>query len=317
MCTYNGAAWVGQQLRTMAEQERRPDELVVCDDGSTDQTRGILRDFARQAPFAVRVIENVRQLGVARNFSQAIELCGGELIALADQDDLWGPAKLRVLEEALLGNPRLGLVFSDANLVNEDAKSLGVRLWQTLYLDPLQRHRLTDGQAMRVLTRTNVVTGAAMMFRGEHRGLILPISPHWVHDGWIALLISAVALIGMVEEPLMDYRQHPRQQIGARKTGLLHQVRIGLDMDSRYFELEAMRWRDAYERIVAHRGRLRFPDRDLQTLHEKAVFSRDRYLMRLNPDGRWDAIARHWQAGRYGEMAWGWKSLLQDIAIRR
>ena len=219
MCTFNGAAWVTQQLQSFLAQQRLPDELVICDDQSSDSTVSLVEQFASTAPFPVKFFRNDLRLGVAGNFSKAIGLCSGELIALADQDDIWGPSKLKVLERYLLENPHVGLVFSDANLVDESLRPLGTRLWDTLYLDPLQRQRLTNGQAVRVLARTNVVTGATTMFRSCYRDLILPIPDCWVHDAWVALLISAVSACAMVNEPLIDYRQHPRQQIGARDFG--------------------------------------------------------------------------------------------------
>lgn len=315
MCTFNGAAWVHQQLQSVAQQQRLPDELVICDDASTDATWPILQQFARTARFPVRLHRNSAQLGVPTNFGQAIAMCTGNRIALCDQDDWWGPRKLAVLSETLDANPELGLVFSDANLVDEDLRPLGVRLWDTLYLDPPQRERLTNGHAVPVLARTNVVTGATMMFRASLKPLILPISPNWLHDAWIALLIAAVRPCGMVGEALMDYRQHPRQQIGARRTSFIEQVRIGLEMDSGYFAADAQRWAELFERICSQQGELRYP-RDLAILARKAAFTRDRHAMRLEPSTRWEAIARHWADGNYHALGWGWKSLLQDVVIQ-
>ena len=316
MCTFNGAAWVEQQLESLAAQDRLPDELVICDDKSSDGTLDLLKTFAAAAPFLVRILCNDIRLGVAGNFSQAINLCTGDFIALADQDDRWGPRKLAVLERCLVDQPDVGIVFSDANLVDESLLPLGTRLWDTLYLDLLQRQRLTNGQAIEVLTRTNVVTGATTMFRACFKDLILPIPSCWIHDGWIALLISAASVCAMVDEPLVDYRQHARQQIGARRTGFMEQVRIGMDMDLAYFQLEAQRWLEAYRRAGAHRQMLRYPE-DLATIAEKARFSQDRYCMRLESVERWEVIARHWAAGDYRTMAWGWKSLLQDVVIQK
>ena len=317
MCTFNGAAWVEQQLESIAAQERLPDELVICDDQSSDGTLELLKKFAAAAPFPVRILSNDIRLGVAGNFSQAISLCGGDFIALADQDDRWGPRKLSVLERCLIDQPAVGIVFSDANLVDEALLPLGTRLWDTLYLDLLQRSRLTNGQAIQVLTRTNVVTGATTMFRSCFKDMILPIPSCWIHDGWIALLISAASICAMVDEPLVDYRQHARQQIGARRASFLDQVRIGMEMDEAYFRLEALRWLEAYRRAAAYRQMFRFPEEDLATIAEKARFSQDRYRMRLESVDRWEAIARHWAEGDYHTMAWGWKSLLQDVVIQK
>src|SRR5271168_1256902 len=91
MCTYNGAAYLEEQLESLALQSFPPEELVVCDDVSTDATPQILDDFARRAPFSVRIVKNSANVGYRRNFEQAIGLCQGEVIALSDQDDFWYP----------------------------------------------------------------------------------------------------------------------------------------------------------------------------------------------------------------------------------
>src|ERR687885_1327551 len=94
MCTYNGAAFLREQLQSLAAQARTPDELVVCDDASADATVRVVREFAAAAPFPVRLTVNERNLGSTKNFERAISLCAGDLVALSDQDDLWLPAKL-------------------------------------------------------------------------------------------------------------------------------------------------------------------------------------------------------------------------------
>src|SRR6266567_6944512 len=101
MCTYNGARFLREQLESIAAQSRLPDELVVCDDGSTDETVETIKAFVGRAPFAVRLEINSKNLGSTKNFEKAIGLCEGEIIALADQDDVWKPQKLAVLEATL------------------------------------------------------------------------------------------------------------------------------------------------------------------------------------------------------------------------
>ena len=114
MCTYNGARYVREQLDSIAAQTRPPDELVVCDDGSTDATLAILEGFAAAAPFPVRIHVNPTQLGMPKNFEHAIGLATGAAIALADQDNVWYPHKLERLEQELTRSEAIGLVFSDA-----------------------------------------------------------------------------------------------------------------------------------------------------------------------------------------------------------
>src|SRR5688572_21636686 len=107
MCTYNGAAHVREQLDTIGNQTRPPDELIICDDRSNDQTPDIIRDFAATAKFPVRLHINEMTLRSSPNFQKTISLCTGDIIALADQDDLWKPNKLERFEEAFNRDPEL------------------------------------------------------------------------------------------------------------------------------------------------------------------------------------------------------------------
>src|ERR1700761_4532631 len=96
LCTFNGELFLRQQLASIQQQTRLPDELLVCDDGSSDQTLTIVREFAASAPFPVKLFENEQNLGFAANFERAIRLCEGSLIALCDQDDIWYPTRLQL-----------------------------------------------------------------------------------------------------------------------------------------------------------------------------------------------------------------------------
>ena len=217
MCTYNGSRFVGEQLESLAAQERPPDELIVCDDCSSDETREIVKAFAPTAPFPVRLVLNERNLGSTKNFEKAIGLCGGELIALCDQDDVWLPQKLRRTESLFLTEPQVGLVFTDAEVVDENLQPLGYRLLSDAHFNRAKRRRMTEGKAFDLLLERNVLTGATMTFRALYKDLILPIPTgiKYIHDGWIAVVVSAVARLNFIDEPMVKYRQHAEQQIGS------------------------------------------------------------------------------------------------------
>ena len=220
MCTYNGAQFVAEQLDSIAAQTRLPDELIVCDDGSTDATVEVVREFARNAPFPIRLFENEKNLGSTKNFERAIALCEGDLIALADQDDFWLPEKLRRLEHAL-ADENIGLAFTDGEVVDESLNPLGQRVWETIRFAGREQKLFREGRGFAVLLDHNVVTGAAMAMKAEFREMILPIPNDLVHDGipvlhdwWAALLVAAMAEISFVPELLFKYRQHSTQQMG-------------------------------------------------------------------------------------------------------
>jgi hypothetical protein len=225
LCTFNGARHVRDQLESLERQTRRPDEVVICDDGSTDSTVELAREFAATATFPVRVHLNPRRLGSTGNFARALELCHGELIALADQDDVWLPEKLEKSEAALLSRPGALVAFTDAVVVDDQLRTLGYSLWDAANFSAEQRALVRAGRAVEVLTRNQVATGATMLLRAELRELALPIPPTVVHDGWIALLGACAGEIVMVPEPLMLYRQHTSNQIGIRKHGLMDRLR--------------------------------------------------------------------------------------------
>jgi glycosyltransferase involved in cell wall biosynthesis len=221
MCTYNGARYLGEQLDSIAAQSRPPDELVICDDCSDDSTDRIVCHFADGSPFPVRFQRNEKRLGSTKNFELAIGYCEGEIIVLADQDDVWHRDKLRLIEAEFEKRPEVGCVFSDAEVVDENLRPLGWRVWQLIRFGEKEQILFDQDLAFDVLLDHNVVTGATMAFRAEFRDLILPIPIDLVHDGitvlhdgWAALMLSAVTELVFVSSLLIKYRQHPEQQLG-------------------------------------------------------------------------------------------------------
>ncbi|MDT7602105.1 MAG: hypothetical protein QOF61_102 [Acidobacteriota bacterium] len=221
MCTYNGARHLAAQLASLSAQTRLPDELVMCDDRSEDETRAIIGEFAARAPFPVRLHVNERNLGSTKNFERAISLCAGDLIALSDQDDVWLPHKLERLAERFAACPRTGLVFTDAEVVDEDLRPTDGSLWDIVGFGDAQQRLVRCGRALDVLLPGWTVTGATMAFRAKFKGIVLDIPDDLpiIHDGWIAAVVAAVADVEFIAEPLVKYRQHPRQQIGAPRKG--------------------------------------------------------------------------------------------------
>jgi len=217
MCTHNGALYLREQLESIAAQTRLPDELVVCDDASADATREIVVNFGASSPFPVSLHANHIALGSTKNFEKAIALSTGDLIALSDQDDVWRADKLAMIEKRFSENPEIGMVFSDAQIVDEQLGDTNRRLWVESGFDEKKRRAIRGGKAFDVLLPAWWVTGATMAFEAKFKELVLPIPSDlpMIHDGWISLMIAAVAEVGMIDEQLIMYRQHARQQLGA------------------------------------------------------------------------------------------------------
>lgn len=257
LCTFEGERYVPAQLESLLAQTRLPDELVACDDGSRDGTLRHLTRFAARAPFPVRVEVNEARLGATANFEKAISLCSGDLIAPCDQDDVWRPGRIARAVEVLESDPRIGMAFSDADVVDEDLRPLGHRLWEAVGFTRSGRGMVRRGRALDAFLRRWIVTGTTMTFRATYRPLVLPIPGAWVHDAWIAMLVAAVAPVAPIEEPLVLYRQHAGQLLGAARAGPLGFLRRARETGPGEYAIEAERFRLLRQRLEdrGHLGR--------------------------------------------------------------
>jgi glycosyltransferase involved in cell wall biosynthesis len=218
LCTYNGERYLQHQLESIATQTLPPDELVLCDDGSTDATLSIARHFAHSTPFPVRVIQNPKNLGYSLNFTQAVELCSHPIVALCDQDDIWLPHKLARIEAIMRGDPSVGGVFSDGELIDSSSRPTGGTLWQSFLFDAEDQARFDSGNAVPALVRRNVVTGMTLVFRRDLGYLLRQRPEGWMHDNWMALMLAARSRLIAHPGLLVQYRIHDRQQVGAPAT---------------------------------------------------------------------------------------------------
>lgn len=214
MCTYNGSRYIEAQLESIGRQQHAVRELVVCDDGSSDGTVAIVEAFSRRAPFPVTIVRNERNLGSSKNFEKAIRLCRGDLVALADQDDIWFSNKTAVLVAELSRNESAGGIFTDAALIDESAEETGTTLWEQYGFTQRDRDRASAGDFASVLLQRPVVTGATFMFRRNLLAEVLPIPDGWVHDEWISWRIALCSSLIFSSVPVMAYRVHASQQIG-------------------------------------------------------------------------------------------------------
>ncbi len=220
MCTYNGAAYIAQQLDSIATQTVLPDEIIICDDGSTDQTLTIIEAFRAHFPHPITVHRNPVNLGSIRNFEQAMRMCTGDIILLSDQDDIWYPYRVERSVAVLMSDDQIGYIFSDADLIDGEEAPLHKMLWKSVRFHDVQVNQFSNSarQANMIFSRP-FVTGATLAFKAGLLNMILPI-PEQVtvkfhHDRWIALILSANAYIGQaIRQPFIQYRVHATQQIG-------------------------------------------------------------------------------------------------------
>lgn len=217
LCTYNGGKYIVEQLQSIAEQTILPDELIICDDCSTDETLTCLHEFAKTAPFAVKIHINEKALGAIHNFEKAISLCQGEYIALSDQDDVWLPEKIEKNLELMQASEKMFanmpiLVHTDLCVVNASLKVIKKSMMQMQGIENERRH------PFETLLAQNYVTGCTVLINKQLKELALPFPQAIVmHDWWLALLAASNGKIAYLDETTILYRQHGVNTVGAKQ----------------------------------------------------------------------------------------------------
>lgn len=194
--------------------------ILARDDNSTDQTPQILQDYARRFPDRFRILPTQTPAGSARNnFLALLQASNAAYIAFADQDDVWLPQKLELEMKAMHAlEQRFGpamplLVFSDLTVVDDALVPLAPSFWRHRRLDPRNLNRLGR------LLMQNVVTGCTALLNAPLARLARSMPQAAVmHDWWVALLASTLGHATSVNQPLVLYRQHENNVIGATRT---------------------------------------------------------------------------------------------------
>lgn len=217
MATYNGGRFLAEQLESMTRQRVLPYELVVSDDGSTDDTVAVVERFARESPFPVHLEVNERRLGFADNFLRAAGRCAGEAIAFCDQDDVWLPDRIGRAAGALTADGVV-LALHATRVVSEDLRPTGA-VFPAIDRDHVAPARTTDpwllvwGMAMTFVRRLAEVPADRRPPSHE------PGRSALNHDEWIYLLARATGSIAFIAEPGGLYRQHGGNLEGAPPRG--------------------------------------------------------------------------------------------------
>ncbi|ALN72847.1 glycosyltransferase [Aureimonas sp. AU20] len=247
MATYNGARYIGAQLESLRAQTLTPMELIVADDGSSDKTLDIVRDFAASAPFEVRIKQNQTRLGYGENFLSATKLCRGDYVAFCDQDDEWLPEKLKTCIDEMERHNAVLCVHA-ASLIDGESREIGT------FDQGISQFELRPSLS---LPPWDVYFGLTQVFRrylldlipSERRGLDnhavgSPLS----HDRWAHFLGDSFGSTVALPARLVRYRQHGKNAYGGLRKGLLLRLRGKLVASA---EIMAM-----HHTIAAHRAAL-------------------------------------------------------------
>lgn len=313
MATFNGAAYVGEQLASIAAQTVAPCEVIVGDDGSTDGTLEIVEAFARAAPMPVRLIRRPGRLGYAENFLQAAGSARGDLIAFSDQDDVWRPTKLERVT-ACFADPEVMFCVHRARTVGPD-------------LRPTVRVRPSLGLMLRVglHSRLFVPHGSRSIFRRELLQWCPPADRPvtmyaWdddhlqEHDEWAFFAAHATGRVHYLDDELSLFRRHEaaagfRDEQLRSGGGPLSQLAPLSDRQLECFHRSAQarsRYLRARLRDEPHAGRAARFSLEADRYDAIAVALSHRRQRQLQPRGaRCAALARAVGRGQYKSQARG------------
>lgn len=215
LCTYNGERYIREQIESILNQTMPVDEIVVCDDGSNDNTLHIIESLREGEHTAIHVYRNEKNLGPARNFQKAINLCQGDIIFLSDQDDVWYQDKVSIIVDFFNKHSSIDTVFTNASLINEDGIIQDNTLWYYCFDKDVKR--LFDaGLEFDCFAYGNHATGATMAIRKQK----LPdinYNTDFLHDHALAVLAANTDSLGYIDQCLIYYRLHSKQVCGIYK----------------------------------------------------------------------------------------------------
>ena len=222
MATFNGGKFIREQLESILSQLPPDAEIIIADDGSTDDTLLVIDSLNESR---IRVLPAERHLGVIYNFERALRASKGEIVFLADQDDVWLPGKVEMCLAAL----------NEADLVMHDAFLLGLS-------DAFESAWGRNGKLSDIRTyRSGVVanwwknsfTGCCMAFHRKVLDKALPFPKNLpMHDQWLGVVAEKYFKVSYVDEPLVDYRQHSSNATHIEKSpaGVLQKIKWRVDL---------------------------------------------------------------------------------------
>ena len=215
LSTWNGEAWLPELLASLERQSFADWELLVRDDGSSDQTNKILFEWQRLYPYKVaKIIHDGEHLGSKWSFNRLIEHSDAAYLMFCDQDDIWFPEKIefsllalqRLESELSLETPLL--VHTDMAVVDAGKNLTAISFWDLRDFDIEQRKQ--------AYLLTNVVSGCASLFNRAAADKAFPLPEAAIeHDRWLALVCAWFGRVHAIQQPLLFYRQHGSNQIGA------------------------------------------------------------------------------------------------------
>lgn len=250
MITFQGASYLKAQMDSILGQSHPVDEIIVCDDSSADGTRALLTEYASKYP-QITLQFNQKNLGTVANMQQCLRLTSGDIIFLADQDDVWEENKVENTIALFEANPDKSAIFSNASIINESGDLLPeLHLWDIIGY-PYPKVNLPQF----IGCIDNVVTGAGFAMKRDAAllDLDIPQIPGMLHDGWLGLYFASQDRLMANPEKNFRYRTHANQQVGGKIEERNELLSFNLALYAGEPRMKDFKtWRDAMNRLYTH-----------------------------------------------------------------
>jgi glycosyltransferase involved in cell wall biosynthesis len=215
LCTYNGSTFIHEQLDSILSQTTPVNEIIVCDDGSTDDTLAILNQYSIENPGLFKIVQNEINLKSVKNFEKAISLCTGDIIFLADQDDVWLTNKVEAFVSYFEMHQNINVLASNGHCLDE--KGINHEKYSVWDVPVFLKEKGLEVDFYKIISfRGNLATGATMALRKNFVQEVIPfpIIKEYHHDEWIALVAAKTNSFELLDKKYIHYRIHEKQQVG-------------------------------------------------------------------------------------------------------
>lgn len=276
LCTYNGAPYIAEQLDSILNQTVIPDEIIICDDISSDETLKIITQY-QEKHSQIKIFLNDNNLGFIKNFEKAIQLCTQDIIIISDQDDTWEHNKVEEIIKYFEENAQYDGVFHDLRLIGEEVGSTHYLAWKNIDYQSIINSIQNNVLFLDLMKKGSFILGCALAIRQKSLEKHQLKNFTFAHDYYIALKLSSQDKLGFIPKALSTYRLHEKQVYGLRYQP--NKNKETLSEKDEYFRAHVwsnLKVVEKYQELNPHQ------DVKQTKYYSNFILERNSYLKRLN-----------------------------------